>query len=309
MIRKALVLLLASTCLTAAAHAAEPGDTRAGTIEVTVTYTGTAKWSRGGERGSVVHDRKLTYRMPVIGYYMGASGWKEIDDRLPPPIEGELPEQNVTEADIADLSSAMAAAEARCGDDEDCFVEALKGKAARMQAEGKITVPANMPKINAPDLTRFLVINPSDCAHAAATASINDRYEGVRLDGGEGDAGLRPYAYSETGTVTHTGDHTGAHHCRFNAVVDTVAGTYSLFVPVTAPVETQRSDVEETARRYVTHSSSTVAPDSLTRWLDLKLPAGGKVMTGRRIIENIDNSDPENGAPLRAVIDWKLTLN
>lgn len=32
-------------------------------------------------------------------------------------------------------------------------------------------------------------------------------------------------------------------------------------------------------------------------------------MTGRRIVENIDNSDPENGAPLRAVIDWKPTLN
>jgi len=309
MIRKALALLLASTCLTATAHAAEPGDSRTGTIEVTVTYAGKAEWSRGGERGSVVYDRKLTYRMPVIGYYMGASGWKEIDDRLPPAIEGELPEQNVTQTDIADLSSAVEAAEARCGDDEDCFVEALKGKAARMHAEGKITVPTNMPKINAPDLTRFLVINPSDCATAKATATVNDRYEGVRLDGGEGDAGLRDYDYTETGTASHVGDRTGAHHCRFNAVIDTVAGTYSLFLPVTAAVETKRSDVEETNRRYVTHSASAVEPDSQTRWLDLKLPAGGKVMTGRRVVENIDNSDPENGAPLRAVVDWKLTLN
>lgn len=37
--------------------------------------------------------------------------------------------------------------------------------------------------------------------------------------------------------------------------------------------------------------------DSRTRWLELKLSAGGRVMTGRRIVENVDNSDPENGAP------------
>jgi hypothetical protein len=43
--------------------------------------------------------------------------------------------------------------------------------------------------------------------------------------------------------------------------------------------------------------------DCPTRWLELKLSTGSRVMTGRRIVENIHNSDPENSAPVRAVID------
>lgn len=308
--RAILAPLLAGACLLPAPTlAAQPGDTRAGTIEVTVTYTGASNWAKGVERGSVAYDRKLSYRMPVIGHYAGASGWNEIDARLPPPIEGELPEQKATAADMETISAAFEAADAACGEDEDCLTQAMMGHAKRLQTEGKISVPKTMPKLNAPDLTRFLVLAPKDCATATATATIADRYEGVRIEGSEGGSGLRPYSYTEAGTETLKGGRSGAQHCRFNAVVDTTAGTYSLFVPIEARLVAKRSDMPDTTYdRQVTDTNGSVKLDARTRWLDLKLPAGGKVMSGRRVLDNVNGAGPD-GTAVRAVVDWKLTLN
>jgi hypothetical protein len=308
--RAARTLLLSCALgapVAATASAAQPGDTRSGSVEVVVTYTGAGQWTRGAERTAVTYARKLTYRMPLIGHYAPASGWKELDARLPPAIEGDIPEQKATAADMASISVSLEAAADACGEDEMCFARMMRGDVTRLQRGGKIVVPATMPKINAPDFTRFLVLAPSDCG--AATVTVQDRYKGVRIEGGEGDAGLRPYAYTETAAETHRGEVPSSQHCRFAAVIDTAAGSLSLFVPIEAKASTTRSDVKDTAYdRYVSNTNGRVRLAARTRWLDIK-PAGGKVMSGRQVIENVNDADPATAAALRAVVEWRITLD
>ncbi|WP_133175365.1 hypothetical protein [Sphingomonas oleivorans] len=305
--------LVAGTAF-AAADAAQPGDRRTGTIEVTVTYAGQGSWKRSLEHGSHVYDRKLVYRMPLVGHYGPASGFEEIDAKLPPAIEGPIPEQKMSKADIADLSATFEAAEAACGEDEDCLVQAMKGKARQLHAAGKIEVPKQMPKANLPDFARFLVIS-GDCPRSVATLSAADRYDETLIEGSEGAGGLRRQTYSVAGTATlrgGKGDKGDTHHCRFNAVIDTRTNMYGLQLPIWARVAA--SDGRPGGARDVdftgTGGSARLAEklDARTRWLELPMPAGGKLMTGHRVLENVNDAGPD-GTPIRATVDWKITLD
>lgn len=306
-----LAALLAGTCFLTPAYAAAPGDTRTGTIEVTVTYAGQGGWKRGPEQGSHVYDRKLSYRMPLVGHYGPASGYKEIDAKLPSTIEGPIPQQNMSGADIADLSAAVEAAEAKCGEDEDCLMQAMMGKAKQLQAAGKIEVPKQMPKGNLPDFTRFLVMS-GDCARSVATLSAADRYDETLIEGSEGGGGLQRQTYTVAGNATLRGGEDDSHHCRFNAVLDTKTDKYSLQVPIWARVAASdgRANGNRTVDFTGTGGSAKLGEqlDARTRWLELPVSAGGKVMTGRRVLENVNAADA-NGTPVRATIDWKITLN
>lgn len=301
--------LLAGSCFFPA-HAAQPGDKRTGMLEVTVTYTGQGGWKRGAEHGSHVYDRKLTYRMPVVGHYGPASGFKEIDAKLPPPIEGPIPEQKVSAADMDDLSAAIEAAEAKCGGDEDCVVQAMMGKAKQLHASGKIEVPKQMPKANMPDFTRFLVLG-GECPRSIATLTATDRYDETRIEGSEGAGGLRRHSYTVAGTSTLRGGAGDTHHCRFSAAVDTKTNRYSLQLPIWARVAATDGRPGGTRKVDFTGTGGsarlTEKLDARTRWLNLPLP-GGKVMTGRRVLENVNGADAK-GTPIRATVDWKLTLN
>jgi|GEM_PF-4512697 len=310
--RTILAALFAGACLLPAPLlAAEPGGKRTGTIEVTVTYAGQGGWKRGVQHGSHVYDRKLTYRMPLVGHYGPVSGYAEIDARLPPSIEGPIPEQKMTTADTADLSAAVEAAEARCGEDEDCMIQAMMGKAKQLHAAGKIEVPKRMPKGNLPDFTRFLVMG-GDCPRAVATLTAADRYDETMIEGSEGAGGLRRQTYTVAGTQTLRGGEGDGHYCRFNAVLDTRTNKYSLQVPIWARVAA--TDGRRPNNRSVdfteTGGSARLAEklDARTRWLELPVPAGGKAMTGRRVIENVNDAGAD-GTPIRATIDWKIALD
>lgn len=138
----AVALLLVA----AGSATAESRAPRTGTIEVRVTYSAKGGWSRPPQKSDHVLDRTLVYRMPLIGHHSPASGWKELDAKLPPVIEGRIPRQNMSSGDIADLAASVEAAEAACGGDEDCMVARLMPKSKRLRDQGKLVIPARCPR-------------------------------------------------------------------------------------------------------------------------------------------------------------------
>ena len=303
-------LLLAGFVL--ASHpAAATKAPRTGTVEVKVTYSGQGGWNRPPQSSRHVLDRTLTYRIPLVGHYSPASGWKEIDARLPPSIEGQIPEQNMSAADIEDLSASVEAAEAACGGDEDCMVQRLMPKSQQLHASGKLVIPAQMPKGNMPDFERFLVIG-TDCPKAVATLTAADRYDEMLIDAIEGGSGLRQHLYTIGGTKTLRGGTNDAQYCRFAAVLDTKTNSYSLQVPIWARLDAAHSTSGEA--RQVDFSGTGGSAnlnqqlDARTRWLDLPMGPAGKSMIGRRVIDNVNRTDVK-GTPIQATVEWKITLD
>jgi hypothetical protein len=303
------LLLAALLCGGATVHARtpQPGEKRTGTIEVSVTYSGEGGWQRGAESGKHQLSRRLTYRAPLVGYHGPASGWKEIDSKLPPAIEGPIPEQKMTAGDIEDLSSAVEAAEARCGDDEACLIAALRGTAQALQASGKIEVPKTMPRGNMPDFTRFVTFGV-DCPAATATYSVADQHQDVTIEASEGASGLNRRAYTVAGTRTARGE--SMAHCRASAVLDTRTNKLSLFVPIDAQIDAVASDSARDRRRIDFTGTGGVAAmqarlaDRL-RWLEV--PAS-KTTSGRRVLENINEASGD-ATPIRATVEWKVSVD
>lgn len=300
-------LLCGGATADAQAKAPQPGEKRTGTLEVSVTYSGEGGWQRGSESGKHQLSRRLTYRAPLVGYYGPASGWKEIDAKLPPAIEGPIPQQKMTAGDIEDLSSAVEAAEAKCGEDEACLIAALRGTAQSLHAAGKIEKPKAMPTANLPDFTRFVTF-AVDCPAATATYSVADKHQDVTIEAIEGGSGLNRRDYVVAGTKTARGE--SMAHCRSSAVLDTRTNKLSVFVPIDAQVDAVASDSARDTRRIDFTGTGGVAAlqqrlaDKL-RWLEV--PAS-KTTSGRRVLENVNEATGDN-TPIRATVEWKVTVD
>ncbi|MFC3711150.1 hypothetical protein ACFOMD_01115 [Sphingoaurantiacus capsulatus] len=307
MLRPLLLAALLCGAATPLAAQPKPGGKRTGSVEVTVSYSGAGGWERAPQSQKHQYNRSFTYRAPLVGYYNGASGWKEIDSKLPPVIEGPIPESRMTSADVADLTASVEAAEARCGEDEACLMAALMPKAQSLKAAGKLEVPKVMPKGNAPDFTRFVIFSP-DCATATASLTVADKHQDVMIEASEGNSGLRRRDYTVGGTRTVRGE--SMAHCRMNAALDTKTGKISVHVPIDVRMDATASDNPKD--KWPIDFAGTGGTAALRQRLEAKLrwlevPAG-KTASGRRVLENVNEATGE-ATPIRATVEWKISID
>lgn len=216
----------------------------------------------------------------------------------------------MSSGDIADLAASVEAAEAACGGDKDCMVARLMPKSKRLRDQGKLVIPAQMPRGNAPEFERFLVIG-ADCPRAVATLTANDRYDELLIEAKEGGSGLRPHRYTVAGSSTVRGGQgmritAASPRCSTRRPIATACKCRSgrgWRRPTPAMVA---------ARRRFPGTGGVAALtqrlDGMTRWLEPPAGHDGKAMSGRRELQNVNNADAKNTA-IRAIVEWKIVLD